>query len=127
MDILPHLINDLRLYKNRYHRKEMQVGKVCVCEREKERERDGEGGAIGWVAGRERRYTERTEGRRDRDGERGRRREMGERGRNRKRQRQAVRMGRAEQTKEYKGRGLNEPRSQVSGYTRRHIRVLSTC
>ena len=33
MDILPHLINDLRLYKNRYHRKEMQVGKmyVCVC------------------------------------------------------------------------------------------------
>ena len=100
MDILPHLINDLRLYKNRYHRKEMQVGKVCVCEREKERERDGE---------------------------RGRRREMGERGRNRKRQRQAVRMGRAEQTKEYKGRGLNEPRSQVSGYTRRHIRVLSTC
>ena len=52
---------------------------------------------------------------------------MGERGRNRKRQRQAVRMGRAEQTKEYKGRGLNEPRSQVSGYTRRHIRVLSTC
>ena len=118
MDILPHLLNDLRLYKNRYHRKEMQVGKVCVCMREKERERDGEGGRDYWVGrGEERRYTERTAGRRDRDGDGGRRREVGERGRNRKRQRLAVRMGRAEQTKEYKGRGLKEPGSQASGYT----------
>lgn len=52
MDILPHLINDLKLYKNRYHRKEMQVGKVCVCVREREREMEREGGTVGWVGGR---------------------------------------------------------------------------
>ena len=47
MDILPHLINDLRLYKNRYHRKEMQWER-CVCVREREREMEREGGRIGW-------------------------------------------------------------------------------
>ena len=55
MDILPYLINDLKLYKNRYHRKEMQVGKVCVCEGK--RERDGEGGRDCWVGGGKERET----------------------------------------------------------------------
>lgn len=118
MDILPHLINDLRLYKNRYHRKEMQVGKVCVCMREKEREREmeREGGTIGWVGGRRK---DTRKGHREGETEM----EMGGGGgkwgkeEETERDRLAVRMGRAEQTKEYKGRGLKEPRSQVSGYT----------
>ena len=84
----------------------------------RERERDGEGRRENWVGrGGRREDTQKGERERETDGERGRGGKWGKEEGQRDRDRQAVRMGRTEKTKEYKGRGLKEPRSQVSGYT----------